>query len=218
VLVVSASAVEAAMFGPTGAELGPRVRIPQDPDPDLAAVVASWWPELEPLGEFDRITVTVRSSFGSGSIVVALMRELERQGLRPVRAAPAAEVMYGDVLQRVGVELVLSLGVEVESELFLDGAHVPGLALGRHRFRKGRTYSEYVAQRVLDRKGPRAWNRRLARVVTEVLGVWNPSRLYLACASVEVVELDPARFPDVVIVAQPADLHGALSLWQRAVP
>ncbi|MDB4961896.1 MAG: chromosome partitioning protein ParA [Myxococcales bacterium] len=203
------------MLGPTSAELGPRVRVPRTAELDVGGEVAALWSHLESLGEFDRITVTLPSSAASGSLAATMVRELERQGLRPVRGIAAAELCWSHVIRRVGVELVLAPGVELESSLFLDGAHVPGLALGRHRFRKGRTYSEYVAQRVLDRKGPRGWNRRLARVVTEVLGVWNPSTLYLACADVSVVDLDPVRFPNVVVVPQPPDLHGAVALWQR---
>jgi len=204
-LVVSADEIEAAMLGPTGADLGAHLRLVRSDS------VAELWPQLEPLGEFDRITVALSVGVDNGWDVVAWMRELERQSLRPVRRADDA-ARWRHVIRGDGVELVLGLGVELESALFLDGTHVPGLALGRHRFRKGRTYQEYLAPRVLERKGARVWNRRLTRAVTEILLVWNPAILYVACPESTPIDLDHLA-PKVVVVPRRPDLEAAVALW-----
>lgn len=211
VILISAAEIEATMLGPTGTELGERMRSPRAADATLAHELPALWSSLERLGEFDRITVGTAAGATDDWDGAALARELERQSLRPVRVVTAAELRWRPLLRHVGVELVLALGADLESALFFDGTHVPGLALGRHRFRKGRTYREYLAPRVLDRKGVHAWNRRLARVVREVLAVWSPSTLHLVGPHAALVdrELPPA----VVVVRQPESLAAAVALW-----
>ncbi len=209
VLVVAAEVIDAVMLGPTGMVIGHPTQVPSGPEP--RGCFERMWPELEPFGEFDRITVMTRAGLGADWSPSMIARELERQSLRPVRLTTVAELRWSHVIRSSGVELVIALGADVESSLFLDGVPVPGLALGRHRFRKGRTYQQYLAPRVLERKGPRAWNKRLARAVDDILAVWNPSMLYLALPSDLTIELELG--PTVVIVPAPTEFEGALALW-----
>ena len=207
-LVISAGDIEAVILGPTGEQLGSAKRVPRAADPRTS--FAAMWSELEALGEFDRVTVTTKSNLGDGWELDVLTYELERQCGRRVRAAALDDLLWSSLIRRSGVELVLAVGDELESALFFNGVRVPGLALGRHRFRKGRTYAEYLSPRVREKKGVKAWNRRVERVVDEVLAVWNPTLLYIA-ASVPVV-LEPR--PAVVITQAPSGFERALSLWK----
>ena len=216
VIMIATTELEATMLGPTGVELGTRVRLPRVPDATLVAELQALWPRLELLGEFDRITVSTTPGSVGAWEPGALAAELARQSLRPARVIAAAELRWRQVIRGVGVELVLALGAELESALFLDGTLVPGLALGRHPFRKGRTYREYLGPRVLERKGARTWNRRLGRVVAEVLAVWHPSTLHLAGPGAAVVELELP--PEVVVVQAPESLEAAVALWRVAPP
>lgn len=214
VLQLTSETIEALMLDPTGIPLGERVRVPRMADTTMPLELQALWPQLEPLGELDRTTVVTSSDLGDAWSAPAVTSELERQSLRPARAIATAELWRGRVIHRAGVELVLVLGDEVSSTLFSEGAAVPGLALGRHRFRKGQTYSEYVAPRVLAKKGAKAWNRRVGRVVTEVLDVWNPTTLYLSGALATHVACElPAN---VVVVREPPSLAAALEVWTRA--
>lgn len=197
------------MLGPTGLLLVPPARVARDGDPQQS--FASMWPELEAFGEFDRISVLTRPGLGDGWIPSGITSELERQSLRPVRLSTIAELRWSHVIKGVGVELVIAPGEELDSSLFLDGMYVPGLAIGRHVFRKRRSYQEYLAPRVLERKGVRAWNKRLARAAAEILAVWNPATLYIAVPTGVTVELDLG--PNVAIVAAPTGIEGALALW-----
>ncbi|MDQ3363929.1 MAG: hypothetical protein M3680_00655 [Myxococcota bacterium] len=209
VLTVTAAEIEAVVLDPAGVTVGGRVRVPRAADavPDLQAL----GPQLDPLGEFDRITVSTGPGLGAAWDATALTRELERQSLRPVRVVPTAELRYRGVIRREGVELVLALGAALESWLFVDGTHVPGLALGAHPFRKGKTYAEYLAPRVVERKGRRAWNRRLERVLATVLEVWHPATLYLAGAGAALVDGElPAT---VVVVRELPGLDAAIAVW-----
>jgi polyphosphate glucokinase len=207
VLVISPDDIEGVLLGPTGAQIGWPARVPRTGDP--ATAFTDLWPQLEPMGDFDRVTVMTKAGLGEAWELGALGREVERQCGHRVRARALDELRWGQLIERSGVELVLAVGDELESALFSNGVLVPGLALGRHRFRKGRTYSEYLATRVRERKGEKAWNRRLERVVTEVLDVWAPTRLYVAVPP--GVHVEQAR---VVIIDAPSALERALTLWK----
>jgi len=116
-------------------------------------------------------------------------------------------------VQRRGVELALTLDAQLAADLFHDGTQVPGLDLGRQRFRKGKTYREYLAPGVLAKKGPKAWTRRLGRAVDEILAVWNPATLYLATAP----DAPLPRLPDnVVTVPLRLGLEPAVQLWSSS--
>jgi polyphosphate glucokinase len=210
VLVISPDNIEAVILGPTGAQLGTATRMARTNDARTS--FAAMWSELEALGEFDRVTVTTKQNLGEGWQLDALTHELEQQCGRRVRAAALDDLRWSHLIRREGVELVIALGDELESAVFFNGALVPGLALGRHRFRKGRTYAEYLAPRVREKKGVKAWNRRLERVVDEVLVVWNPARLYVAVPPGLTVVMESR--PAVVITQAPSGFERALSLWK----
>jgi hypothetical protein len=201
VLVFTPEATETALLGPTGIELGPRHVVERDVD--RPARIDDLWPMIEQLGEFDRITAVGRDD-------AAVAADLSRQSQRPTRPMSLAELRWGHVLSRRGVELALSLDAQLSSDLFHDGTHVPGLALGRQRFRKGKTYREYLAPRVLEKKGARTWARRLGRAVDEILAVWNPSTLYLAVPADAPLPRLPAS---VVTVPLHLGLEPAVQLW-----
>jgi hypothetical protein len=201
VLVFTPEATETALLGPTGLEIGPRHVVERDAD--RPARVDDLWPTIEQLGEFDRITAVGRDD-------AAVAADISRQSQRPTRPMSLADLRWGHVLSRRGVELALSLDAQLSSDLFHDGTHVPGLELGRQRFRKGKTFREYLAPRVLAKKGPRTWTRRLGRAVDEILAVWSPSTLYLAVPT----DAPLPRLPgNVVTVPLRLELEPAVQLW-----
>jgi hypothetical protein len=55
---------------------------------------------------------------------------------------------------------------------------VPNLELAHHPLRRGKFYEEYVSASELRRIGKK-WNRRVAKVIAQILPVWNPRHLYL---------------------------------------
>jgi polyphosphate glucokinase len=210
VLLISVPEIEAVVLDPTGAAAGERLVLPRTADTPMPVALEALWAALEPLGEFDRVTVGGGRDLGDEWAAPALSRELERQCMRPVRVLDRAELCCAPIIKRTGVELVLWFGAQrLDSSLFFDGVCVPGLALGRHRFRKGRTYSQYLTSRALERKGINAWNKRVTRVVDEVLAVWNPAALYLAGTNAGHITCEVP--PTVTIVREPPGLAGALT-------
>lgn len=208
VLSIRSVHTDAVMVGPKHQLLGSPVRITTPGDARGLDVL---WPQLEPIGDFDRTSVILDRAWPQQSVI----EELQRQTGRLVRCASPAQ-LQARLLQGTGVELVLSLDPAFDALLSVDGVIVPGFALGRHPFRKGRSYAEYLAPRALARKGARAWQRRLARVVRTLVDVYHPAALHIR-VPVDV-ELDEDALAPAHIVQSSDDLHAALALWGDAGP
>ncbi len=201
VIVLEGATAEVAMLGPTGIELGDRMQVATDDGPLTAQ---SLWPAIEAFGEFDRITVAGDDPHAAATSIAAASQ-------RPLRHLTLGDLRWGPALTRRGVELVLCLAPDLTSALYHDGVRVPGLELGAHCFRKGKTYREYLAPRVLSRKGARTYARRLARAVHHIQAVWNPDALYLALPpSAEL----PDSLPGIVVMLPTSiELAPALAVW-----
>jgi polyphosphate glucokinase len=95
--------------------------------------------------------------------------------------------------------------------LYLDGNYVPNLELAHHPFRHGKTYEEYVGAAAMKKVGKKKWNKRVGRVVAQVLPVWNPRHLYLGGGNAKHLKLElPAH---VTITPNIAGLTGGIVLW-----
>lgn len=168
---------------------------------------AALWTIVEQLGvDFDRITAAcdVRDR-------AELAVELTRQSLRPARVAGTAELAARSVVEKRGVELVISIGARFESALFVDGIALPTFELGAHRFRKGMTYAEYLAGDAANRLGRRKWNKRALRAIDQLAAVFAPRKIYVTGRDASLVHDEPADI--VEIVREDRALAGAIALW-----
>src|SRR4029077_9736003 len=143
------------------------------------AVLHVLWSLIEPLGEFDRVSVGFPGIVVDGVARTApnlhdawrgfdLGKPLAEAVRRPVRVLNDAGVQGYGVIEGKGLEMVLTFGTGLGCAVYLDGRYVPNLELAHHPFRKGKTYEEYVGAKALKRVGKRKWNRRVARVVEQV--------------------------------------------------
>jgi len=201
VLVLDGTTAEVAMLGPSGAELGDRAAI----DVEGGVSAQALWPAIEALGEFDRITA-------AGDDPRGVAAEIASASQRPLRSLRLGELRWGRALARSGVELVISLSPAFRSALYHDGVEVPGLDLGVHRFRKGKTYREYLHPAVLAKKGGRDYTKRLLRALRQLRAVFDPDAL-------RVVLPDGAELPEslagfVTTVPLETSLAAALDVWR----
>jgi hypothetical protein len=203
VLIVSDVVVDVAMLGPRGTELGPRQVVP------LTTETATLWQAIGALGEFDRITLVGADRAGLGA-------QIAHQSQRPLRHMSYGRLHWSRVITGRGVELALGLAPRLTSTQYHDGIEVPGLELGSQLARKDKRYREYLAPRVLERKGHDAWINRVARSLDEILAVWNPTTLFVAAPP----ELPmPDELPPQVVVVPPRDsLEDALLVWESGRP
>ena len=87
---------------------------------------------------------------------------------KPTRVLNDAGVQGHGVIEGKGVEMCITLGTGFGCALFVDGRYVPNLELAHHPFRKDRTYEEYVGAEALDKVGKKKWNKRVARVISQL--------------------------------------------------
>jgi polyphosphate glucokinase len=180
------------------------------------------WRLVAPLGAFDRISVGFPGVVVDGVTLTApnlhklwrgfdLGKAVADQLGRPVRVLNDAGVQGYGVIEGHGVEMVLTLGTGLGCAVYLEGNYVPNLELAHHPFGNGKTYEELVGAKALHRIGKKRWNRRVAKLVAQVVPVWNPRHLYLGGGNAKHVTIDlPAG---VTITPNVAGLLGGIVLW-----
>jgi polyphosphate glucokinase len=193
----------------------PRPATPEALVPAILELVAT-------LGSFDRVSVGFPGVVVDGVTLTApnlhkawcgfnLGQAIAGALGRPVRVLNDAGVQGYGVIEGHGVEMVLTLGTGLGCAVYLDGNYVPNLELAHHPFRRGMSYEEYVGARALRAVGKKKWNRRVAKVIAQILPVWNPRHLYLGGGNAKhlTIELPPAT----TITSNIAGLMGGIVLW-----
>jgi polyphosphate glucokinase len=224
---IGGTGLKAIVLGLDGAALSDRVRVetPRPATPD--ALLTEIWKLIEPLGEFHRVSCGFPGVVIEGVTLTApnldeawdnfdLAKAIAERTKRPVRVLNDAGVQGYGVIEGHGVEMMLSFGTGLGCSLYHDGVYVPNLELAHHPFRKGRTYEDYVGKKALDEVGKRKWNKRVRRVVEQVLPIWNPRRLYLGGGNAKYIKIELPG--NVTITANIAGLMGGIALWHDTRP
>src|SRR5262249_40752903 len=141
-----------------------------------------------------------------------LARTLQERFRRRTRVLNDAGLQGLGVVEGRGVEMLLTFGTGMGRALSDDGGYMPNIELAHHPFRKKKTYEDYVGAPALAAVGKKRWNRRVARVVAQVLPIFNPRRLYLGGGNAK--HLDIELPPQVHLVANIAGLLGGVALWK----
>ncbi len=219
---IGGTGLKALILDADGKALCERVRVatprPATPDGIMPALFAL----VQPLGDFDRISIGFPGVVVDGVTLTApnlhaawqgfdLARAMTEHLKRPARVLNDAGVQGYGVIEGKGVEMVLTLGTGMGCALYLDGNYVPNLELAHHPFRHGKTYEEYVGAAAMKKIGKKKWNKRVARVIAQVLPVWNPRRLYLGGGNAKHLTIE---LPDhATITPNIAGLTGGIVLW-----
>lgn len=220
---IGGTGVKALLLDPAGGMLTERVRVETPRPATPEAIVGAIEQLVQPLGEFDRASVGFPGVVEEGVVrtapnlhetwedvpLAALLAE--RLG-KPVRVLNDAGVQGYAVIRGQGVEMLLTLGTGMGCAVYHEGRYVPNLELAHHPFRKGLTYEEYVGAPALDQIGKKKWNKRVRRVIEQVLPIWNPRRLYIGGGNAKHLRLELPEH--VEIVSNVAGLLGGIKLWE----
>ncbi|MBX3159921.1 MAG: ROK family protein [Deltaproteobacteria bacterium] len=224
---IGGTGLKALVLGPDGAVLTDRARVETPRPATPANILRDLWALIEPLGEFDRISVGFPGVVIEGVIKTApnlhedwedfdLARALAEGSRRPVRVLNDAGVQGYGVVEGRGVEMVLTLGTGLGCAVYNDGKYVPNLELAHHPFGNGKTYEQYVGKKALEKIGKKKWNKRVREVIAQVLPIWNPRKLYLGGGNAKHIKF---ALPDnVTITPNIAGLVGGIALWRDAKP
>jgi polyphosphate glucokinase len=220
---IGGTGLKALVLGPDGVAKTERVRVPTPQPATPEAVLGALVALVKPLDGYERISVGFPGVVVDGVTRTApnldpgwrdfdLAAELGRRLHRTVRVLNDAGVQGYGVIEGHGVEMLITLGTGMGCALYNDGVYVPNLELGHHPLRKGKTYEDYVGGKALKKVGKKRWNKRVSRVIAQVLPIWNPRRLYIGGGNAKHLKIDLP--PDVEITSNVAGLLGGIALWR----
>lgn len=224
---IGGTGLKALVLGADGRALTERARIETPRPATPSALVPAICKLVAQLGEYDRISIGFPGVVVDGVTLTApnlhkqwrgfdLAKAVSEQLGRPVRVLNDAGVQGYGVIEGHGVEMVLTLGTGLGCAVYLDGSYVPNLELAHHPFRGGETYEEYVGAKALKSIGKKKWNRRVDKVIAQILPVWNPRRLYLGGGNAKHLTITlPAN---ATITPNIAGLMGGIVLWHDRAP
>jgi polyphosphate glucokinase len=223
---IGGTGIKAALLDETGSMLGERQRVPTPPKPvtpeDLVRAIDQ---VAAPLGAFGRVSVGFPGYVRDGRVITApnlgtdalagfdLQSVLAEHLGKPVRVLNDADVQGFGAIKGQGVEMVLTLGTGAGTALFRDGEIMPHLELAHHPVSGRKTYDEYIGNCARRKKGKKAWNKRVAKVLDILREVVRFDHLYIGGGNAKDITFPLP--PDVTIVPNTDGLTGGIRLWHK---
>ena len=220
---VGGSGLKAAVVNAGGQRVADRVRIdtPVGSHPDrIVALLAEL---VRGLPAYERIAVGFPGMVRDGVVRTApnldhdawhgypLAEAVQRAIGKPARVANDADVQGLAVIQRRGVEMVITLGTGFGTALYENGRLCPHLELSQAPFRKGETYDEQLGNAARKAIGGRKWRRRVKKAIAQLRALTHFDHLYIGGGNAR--HLDCELPADVTIVDNEAGLSGGAFLW-----
>jgi polyphosphate glucokinase len=221
---IGGSGVKAAVLDSEGNMIGLRQRVPTPPRPVMPETLLHAIDEATaPLGSFDRVSVGFPGYVRDGRVLTApnlgsetlagfdLQSALAEHWGKPVRVLNDADVQGFGAIQGHGVEMVLTLGTGAGTAIFRDGEIMTHIELAHHPVRGNKTYDEYIGNAARERKGKKAWNKRVAKVIEILREVIRFDHLYIGGGNAKDITFPLP--PDVTIIPNTDGLTGGIKLW-----
>ncbi len=223
---IGGTGIKAALLDEAGKMIGERQRVPTPPKPvapdELLRAIDQ---VVSPLGPFERVSVGFPGYVRDGRLVTApnlgtdalagfdLQSVLADHLGKPVRVLNDADVQGFGAVRGQGLEMVLTLGTGAGTAIFRDGEVMPHLELSHHPVSGNKTYDEYIGNAARRKKGKKAWNKRVAKVIGILREVIRFDHLYIGGGNAKDITLPlPA---DVTIVPNTDGLTGGIGLWRK---
>src|SRR5712691_5826548 len=222
---IGGSGIKAALLDDMGNIVGQRQRVPTPAKPvapeDLVRAIDE---AATPLGAFDRVSVGFPGYVRDGRVLTApnlgtealagfdLQSALARRWGKPVRVLNDADVQGFGAVKGHGIEMVLTLGTGAGTAIFRDGEIIPHLELAHHPVSGNKTYDEYIGNSARKKKGKKAWNKRVEKVIAILREVVRFDHLYLGGGNAEDITFPLP--PDVTVVPNTDGLTGGIGLWR----
>jgi len=223
---IGGSGIKAVLLDKDGNMIGQRQRVPTPAKPVAPeALVRAIDEATAPVGTFDRVSVGFPGYVRDGRVLTApnlgtdalagfdLQTTLAQHWGKPVRVLNDADVQGFGAIKGHGLEMMLTLGTGAGTALFRDGEIMPHLELGHHPVSGGKTYDEYIGNAAREKKGKKAWNKRVAKVIEILREVVRFDHLYIGGGNAKDITF--ALQPDVTIVPNTDGLTGGIKLWRQ---
>jgi polyphosphate glucokinase len=223
---IGGSGIKAALLDGAGSMIGQRQRVPTPPKPVAPeTLVDAIDAAAAPLGTFERVSVGFPGYVRDGRVLTApnlgsealagfdLQSALARHWGKPVRVLNDADVQGFGAIEGRGVEMVLTLGTGAGTAIFRDGEIMTHLELAHHPVSGNKTYDEYIGNVARQKKGKKAWNKRVAKVIAILREVVRFDHLYLGGGNAKDITFPLP--PDVTTVPNTDGLTGGIGLWRN---
>ena len=221
---IGGSGIKAALLDEAGNIVGARDRVATPPKPLTPEVLLHAIDEAtRPLGEFDRVSVGFPGYVRDGRVVTApnlgtetlagfdLQQALSEHWSKPVKVLNDADVQGFGAIKGEGVEMVLTLGTGAGTAIFRNGEIMTHLELAHHPVSGKKTYDEYIGNDARRKKGKKAWNKRVDKVIAILRDVVRFDHLYIGGGNAKDLILPLPR--DVSVVPNTEGLTGGIRLW-----
>ena len=223
---IGGTGIKAALLDDAGSLIGERQRVPTPPKPvapeDLVRAIDE---VAAPLGTYERVSVGFPGYVRDGRVITApnlgtdalagfdLQSVLAEHLGKPVRVLNDADVQGFGAIKGQGLEMVLTLGTGAGTALFHNGEIMPHLELAHHPVSGNKNYDEYVGNAARRKKGKKAWNKRVAKVIDILREVVRFDHLYIGGGNAKDITFPLP--PDVTIVPNTDGLTGGIRLWRK---
>jgi polyphosphate glucokinase len=222
---IGATGLKAGVLDADGNVIVPRARVetPKKATPDK--VLKALTELIQPLGSFDRISVGFPGVVRAGHVMTApnlgndawrdypLASVLTDQLGKSVRMLNDATVHGLGVIERTGLECVITLGTGLGFALFDDGRLTPHLELSHHPIDDGDDYDQYIGEAALRRIGRKRWNKRLCQALKCIRDLSGYDVLYIGGGNARHIRLELEK--NVRIVPNEAGIIGGVRLWDK---
>lgn len=222
---IGGTGLKMALLSEKGEMVGKRLRTPTPPKPVSPKLLIEKLAELAAqVPSFDRVSVGFPGAVRRGQILTApnlgtevwagfdLQAALSDLLKKPVRVMNDADVQGFGAIKGKGVEMVLTLGTGAGTSLFHDGQIAPHLELAHHPIKGDMDYDQYVGRIALEKKGKKAWNKRVQRVLDVLRTVVNFDHLYIGGGNAKAIKFELPT--DVTIVPNSDGITGGIALWR----
>jgi polyphosphate glucokinase len=226
---IGGTGIKAALLNDAGQLIGDRHRVPTPAKPIAPkALIQAIDEAAGPLGAFDRVSVGFPGYVRDGRVLTApnlgtdalggfdLQSALAGHWGKPVRVLNDADVQGFGAISGHGVEMVLTLGTGAGTAIFRDGELMPHLELAHHPVSGEKTYDEYIGNAAREKKGKKAWNKRVAKIIDILREVVHFDHLYIGGGNAKALNFPLP--PDVTVVPNADGLTGGIQLWRTAPP
>jgi polyphosphate glucokinase len=226
---IGGSGIKAALLDENGQIVSNRQRVATPAKPIARdALLHAIDEAAAPLGPFDRVSIGFPGYVRDGRVVTApnlgsetlggfdLQQALSEHWGKPVRVLNDADVQGFGAISGNGVEMMLTLGTGAGTAIYRDGELMTHLELAHHPISGKKTYDEYLGNDARKKKGRKAWNKRVAKVIDILRVVVRFDHLYIGGGNAKDLILPLPH--DVSIVPNTDGLTGGIELWRMIPP
>ncbi len=221
---IGGTGLKASVLDAKGKMVVDRVRV-VTPDPCPPGLLVRELAKLvKPLPAFERVSVGFPGVVRNGLVITApnlggpkfwkvfpLAKALEKLWGKPVKLLNDADMQGLAVIGGKGLELVVTLGTGVGTALYRNGELMPHLELAHHPVYKGKTYNEYIGDKVLHEKGRKKWNKRVRRAFEILQTLINYDKVYIGGGNAQHLAFKLEK--NMKAVSNDAGILGGIKLW-----